>query len=169
MIEIATAIAVIKGLSTTVGLIDKVYDSFRRFTDTGQAGPSRTTSYYEGVVSSADNRELIHTTNGQPAQRITAAELAGKLSEGDLRHLRAVERALEINVRLWDEMVAEIPLEPNKLTAARYKLMQEDLAKNVANDLKGVLDFLCLLGFTLQDHYGAARDIAMRYSSGANR
>ena len=67
---------------------------------------------------------------------------------------------MEINVGVWDGIVANIELETNLANKARYELQLDDLKSKIAKDLAGVLRFVESLGFHLQDHYGAAKNIA---------
>ena len=102
MLDVIAATAVVKLVSDSVGLVDRVYDSWRKYTEQRKVEKSSQTEFYEKITSSKDNKALVHLLNGKPSRTITIDELKTKLSNMDKNHIEALERRLEINVRAWD-------------------------------------------------------------------
>ena len=71
MLEVAAAAAVVKLVADSVGLVDKVYDSWRKFTQNKKVEPSEKTEFYEKVTASNDGKAIIHLLNGQVSKQVT--------------------------------------------------------------------------------------------------
>src|SRR5262245_61369190 len=138
MIELAEAAAVVKVVADSFGLIDKVYDSWRKFTENRKVEKSEKTKYNERITSTNDNRVLVNSYYGETSKEVTIEELKNKLSPGDQRHIEALERRLEINVRTWDGIVGNIELETNLANKARYEQQLDDLKAKIGKDLAGI-------------------------------
>jgi hypothetical protein len=161
MIEIAAAIEVVKLVSSSVGLIDKVYDSWSKFVDTKKVD-SKVHAHFEKIEGANQNTELVHTVGGRPKETITIDQLRTRLNPGDLNYIDALYTRMEINERTWNGIVKEIELETNIANKTKYEIQLEQLKKKIGKDLDDILKFIEYLGFDLDDHYGSARAIAGR-------
>ena len=78
MLEIATITAIIGALSSAVGLVDKVTDSFIKYR-TGH-GDSIGKEHRMKITKSPDGESLIALEHGREMQRISYEQLSDKLA-----------------------------------------------------------------------------------------
>jgi hypothetical protein len=161
MIEFAAAVEIIKLASSSVGLIDKVYDSWKKFVESKKVD-SKVHAHYEKIEGGKQNTELVHTVGGHPKETITIDQLKKRLNPEDLNYIEALHARMLINERTWNTIVKEIELETNITNKTKYEIQLEQLQKKIGKDLEAILKFIEYLGFNLDDHYGSARFIAER-------
>lgn len=160
MIEVAAATGVIKLVSSSVGLIDKVYDSWTKYVGNNKIEQSRVSEYSEKIEAKNQNKELVYSIKGQPAQTLSYEELRINLSPQDFDTIDALSTRMTINVRTWQTIVRDIELETNLATKAKYEIQLDNLKKKIGDDLNAIIGFVEFLGFRLGDHYMSARAIA---------
>jgi len=95
---------------------------------------------------------LVGRVRGESRTRITAAELAQRLSPEDLDHVHTLETSMERWYADWKALYAGrgTNLGDDETLKAAVRRMRHDLVQ--------VLDFLQQLGFDLQDHYSRIRN-----------
>ncbi len=159
MVDPATAAIAIKTISSAVGLVDKVYDTWAKFRATGEVDNSPPREHYEKIETSASGDALVHTTNGQVAKEITREELAEVLTRQELTVLEAIEKKMEMLVSKWSQITAKFEtLTPAQQGVSKIEL--DDICADLSKCLGQVMQLLENIGFILQDHYGDVKMIA---------
>jgi hypothetical protein len=92
MIEVAAATAVVGLASSIVTLADKIWDSWKKYRETGVVTQPNGIDHGETIRATPGNTALVHTSYGHTARQITREELAKVLSEDDYDYLRALEK-----------------------------------------------------------------------------
>ena len=167
MIEAAAATQVIGLVSSSVTLIDKIYDSWQKYVGTKKAEKSEVTTYYEKITTSKDGKALVHSVDGRVSQTVTISQLKAQLAPTDVDYISALEVRMNANVKKWNAIVRNMALETDPAREAILEIKLDNLKVKIAEDCTGILGFSQQLGFCLQDHYGAARAIAAKVTSSA--
>ena len=165
MIEAAAAVKVVELVSSSVTLVDKIFDSWQKYVGTKNAEKSEVTTYYEKITRAKDGKSLVHSVNGTVSQTVTISQLKAKLNATDVDYISALEFRLDANVKKWNALIRSTAVELDPEREAILKIKLDNLMVKVAEDLSGILGFSQQLGFCLQDHYGAARAIAAKVTS----
>jgi len=163
-------VSLIAGIvSNSVGSIDKIYRGYADFlkekkgdvfefppdfqyTEDSKAGAFVATSRQTGVVY----------------QKITYEELRQKLNPGDRQYVEGLSDALNNYAKQWSSAYLARSM-ASGMDVGRYDAQLEFLAKQIADPLLKVLNFVESMGMSLDDHYLAARDIAKSYLAGETK
>ena len=159
MIDIAAASAAISTISSAVKLVDTVYDTWKKFRETGKVEASGKVDHYEKITKSETGDALVHSTDGHVAKEVTREELAKILGKNELSVLNALEKKMEILVAKWSGITEKFELlTPSQQGASKVEL--SDICDELAVCLDQIMTMLESIGFQLQDHYGAIKMIA---------
>lgn len=159
MIEIAAASAAIGAITSSVELVDKVYDTWVKFRESGEVEKITTKDHFEIVTSSDGGKSLVHMSNGVIAKKITREQLADVLERTDLMVLEALEKKMELLVAKWSSITSAFEtLTPAQQGASRIQL--DDICVDLSKCLSQTMLFLEKLGFELNDHYASVKMIA---------
>jgi hypothetical protein len=162
MIDIATAGFAIKTIASAVGTVDKLYDVFRKFREGDEVSrPSgkAPAAAAETVTAGDQDRELIHSVRGQETKRVTREDLAKMLNREDLTFVSTYEKRMSDLYGQWVDISQEIEL-ASGMQRAQLKAQIGLVADRIAECLRQIFDFLQKIGFQLDDHYRALRQIA---------
>lgn len=146
----------------TVGSMNAIGEEWALYASGSPGGPPQE---YRRVIE-ADDDEIVSRQYGQEVERITAAEFETKLDQEDLEYIYTLEDSMKNHYQLWRQYYPQrMHLSgPDQEKEVKDKLNK--LVQGIAQDLAGILDFLKLLGFDLDDHYlhyrSLARDITAR-------
>jgi hypothetical protein len=112
----------------------------------------------ETVTLVEQGQGLAHTVRGRETKRVTREELTKLLSPDDLKFVTTYEKRLSQLYDQWVDVSEQIET-TGGVEHARLKGQIVDIAKKMADCLKQILDFLPKIGFALDDHYQALRQI----------
>jgi hypothetical protein len=158
--DIGVITAIISAASSAVDLVDKVSRQFEKFL-TGKPDPLLSKEYSYQISETPDHKNLVTTYRGQERQRVTYAELAAKLSDADLNHIKTLETSMENYYQQWAAVYPTLSTEVNPLTKVKLEQQLKYLIANgMARDLQSIIDFIERCGLTLDDHYRRIRQLA---------
>jgi hypothetical protein len=90
---------------------------------------------------------MVQLEHGSELKRITREEFDQKLTSKQLEEVLVREKAMEINLAVWDEA------HPQRLLDPVQRQRDKDAVAAMAEDLHGVLRLVQRAGFWLDDHY----------------
>ena len=160
MLELAAVTSVVGSLTSIVGLSDKIFESWRKFRQSGEVEtpPETPPDYYE-KIEPAPGGGLAHSAGGD-VKIITREELSTRLSPTDQRVVTALEKQMDVLVRQWSALTEQYELTIDPSQKAIFEVKLDDICVKLSRCLLQVTTLLQYLGFQLQDHYGAMRMIA---------
>lgn len=131
--------------------------------DYASQSPSYPPHEYRRVILE-ENETIVSRQYGKELERITFDDFEQKLKPDDLDHINTLEKSLENHYALWKELYPQRTnlVDSEQEKAVNHKL--DKLVKAIAQDLKGTLQFLELLGFDLDDHYLRYRELARQFA-----
>ncbi len=145
-----------------IGSMNEIGEEWAAYASGSPGGPPQE---YRRVIE-ADDDEIVSRQYGQEVERITAAEFETKLDQEDLEHIYTLEESMKNHYRLWRQYYPQRMHVSGPDQEKEVKDKLNKLVQGIAQDLAGILDFLKLLGFDLDDHYlhyrSLARDITAR-------
>jgi hypothetical protein len=164
MIELATAAVIAKLVSDAVGAFDKI---FRAYMDVLK-GKQPTAQYIPPPDLAFRDSPQEHAfvaqsrSGGGTRQSVTYQELCKKLDEGDRRHIETLTRAMANYQRQWDSAYEQRSM-ASGMEIGRLDAQLEYLARQIADPLVKVLEFVEKMGLYLDDHYMMARNVTKEY------
>jgi hypothetical protein len=158
MVDPATITAIIGTVSAAVGLVDKVTDSFIKY-KTGRGDPVPK-EHRMKITAASDGKSLVGLEHGRETQRVTYDQLIVKMSNDDLRYIRALEKSMNVHFSIWEEVYPQLASESNPITKAKLKQQLDSIVDDMGNDLTKILGFVEMTGLYLDDHYQNIRHIA---------
>jgi hypothetical protein len=137
-------------LANATRLVDKLWSGLEpALTDRRYRVPDEYRLHY-----ALDGEDVIAVQRaGGEQQRVTRAELERRLERDQLRHIRVLERSMEVNLAIWEERY------PKRVLDKRSRRRAEEAAAALAEDLAGVLDAVEQSGLYLDDHYLDVRQV----------
>lgn len=157
MVDVATISAIVGLAASSVGLIDKITDSYLKFWGRDSGVPKE---HRSKIVAGEDGKSLIRLVHGQEAQRVTYQEMTKRLSEDDLSYIRALEKSMKTHKSVWEGAYPQLASEVNPVAKAKIKAQLDDVAEDMGKDLQKILTFVEKTGLYLDDHYYAISSIA---------
>lgn len=122
-----------------------------------EAPDYRTVSEYQGEVVKVVSRE------GVQMQTITAYDLL-RLDKKDQDHIQVYKEKMDYLYRLWKKIYVKVDKSTDELHIAKTEEQLADLAKQMCQELRNILDFLeQQLHLHLHDHYREIRDICVKH------
>lgn len=155
MIDLATAAASAALLNNAVSAVDKVYNWVRALNKQAPASlglrsdPQKAVLQYESLDGTPEPTRVV----------MTYAELAAKLTEDDVRHIKSFEQRMKAAMVQWEKLNASLSLyedvERGRIEANMERLKERDICPS----LREIVQFIERLGVDLQDHYASVRSI----------
>lgn len=162
MIDPGSATLAITTISSAVGLVDKVFDTWAKFRRTGEVKVAAPSDHYEKIAATPNGDSLVHTTDGDVANIVTRDQLASRLTRAELTVLEAIEKRMDFLVAQWSEITSAFEtLTPAQKGVSKVQL--NDICRELSNCLSTIMSMLETVGFQLQDHYGAVKMIAQAH------
>jgi DNA polymerase I-like protein with 3'-5' exonuclease and polymerase domains len=163
-LDIPTVSSIVGVLVSSVGLIDKVTDTYLKFR--GQESPVAK-EHKAKIVAGSDGISLVRLEHGAEIQRVTYEELTKKLTPSDLSYVRALESSMNTHKTIWESAYPSLASEVNPVAKAKIQVQLDAVATDMEKDLKRILTFVENTGLYLDDHYIAVKDIATQHQQGA--
>ena len=135
MIDVALVATIIGILSNSVGLVDKVTDTYLKFR--GKQSPVDK-EHRAKIVAGGDGKSLVRLKHGQEVQRVTYEELTNKLSESDLSYVRALESSMNTHKDIWESAYPSLASEVNPVAKAKIQKQLDAVLTDMEDDLKPV-------------------------------
>ncbi len=164
MIELATAALIAKMASDAVGAIDKIFRGYADVVKKKELSaadiPPPDFVYVNDPKKGAFVAQSRQT--GETYQTVTYEELRNKLDDGDRQYIETLTRAMENYQRQWNSAYEQKSM-ASGMEIGKLDSQLDYLARQIADPLIKVLDFVSKMGLYLDDHYIKARDISRRY------
>jgi len=155
--DLPTISAIIAALTGSVGLIDRVTDTYLKFRGTQTGVPKE---HRAKIVAGSDGTSLVRLEHGREVERVTYEELTRKLNSGDLSYVRALESSMNTHKQIWESALPSLASEINPVAKAKVQVQLDAIAGDMEKDLLQILDFVTRTGLHLDDHYASVRHIA---------
>jgi hypothetical protein len=166
MIDLVTAALIAKMASDAVGAFDKIFrgyiDVLKKKVPSAQYVPPPDFAYVNRPNESAFVAQSRRT--GQTYQTVTYDELRSRLSEGDRAYIETLTQAMQNYERQWNSAYVQRSM-ASGMDIGRLDAQLEFLARQMADPLIKVLDFVQTMGLSLDDHYSMTRNLAQQYLS----
>lgn len=164
MIDLSTAGIIAKLVGDAVGAIDKIYRGYADFNKMKYKSDSIERPPDLNYLDSPDQKAFVAKSlrTGDVFQKVSYDDLCKKLTGQDLEYIETLTRAMENYEKQWLSVYEQRSMAAG-LELARLDTQLDYLAKQIADPLKRVLEFIEKMGLWLSDHYLRARDIANEY------
>lgn len=164
MIDLITASIIAKLVSDAVGAFDKI---FRGYSDVIKGREPRAANIPPPDFAYVDNpaqRSFVaqSRSTGATYQTVTYEELSRKLDGSDKKYVETLTRAMQNYERQWN-IVYEQRSMASGIELGRLDTQLEYLARQMADPLIKILEFVEKMGLHLDDHYHMARNVTQQY------
>ena len=161
MIELATAALIAKLVSDSVGAFDKIV---RAYVDVLERKKRHLPPPDLAFEDSPEENAFVSRSRstGETYQTVTYEELCNRLNDSDLKHIETLTQSMENYQNQWNAAYEERSMSTGK-DIGRLDSQLEFLARQMADPLVKVLDFVEKMGLRLDDHYLTARNISQNY------
>ena len=163
MLDIPTVASIVGVLVQSVGLVDKVTDTYLKFRGKESPVPKE---HKAKIVAGSDGTSLVRLEHGSEVQRVSYEELTKKLAPTDLSYVRALEASMNTHKAIWESAYPSLASEVNPVAKAKVNVQLDAVATDMEKDLTRILTFIEKTGLYLDDHYMAVRDIATQHRQG---
>lgn len=164
MIELATAALIAKMASDAVSAIDKIFRGYADVVKKKELSPPDIPPPDFAYVNDSERNAIVAQSRrtGQTYQTVTYEELRNKLDDSDREYIQTLTRAMDNYQRQWNSSYEQRSM-ASGMDIGRLDTQLDYLARQIADPLVKVLDFVSKMGLYLDDHYIGAREISRRY------
>ena len=150
-------LAVLTSVSTTLGIIDKVYNQIDRF---AEKQPDPPVERPHSVIAQKTGDTIRFISPGPPEEQITAAEM-DQLDPQSRQLITSIEQSMTQQFDQWTVLYPRRN-SPDRQENVQVNTQLDQLAKGMCEDLGRLLSFLEGMGKILQDHYSSVRFICTK-------
>jgi hypothetical protein len=163
MIDWQTSSYIAAVVANAVTSIDKLYRGYADFFKRMKADEP-TPEPDLRIQNKPDERAFVSTSlhTGATQQSVTYEALRARLESRDRAYVETLGQALDNYEKQWNAAFLAKSM-ASGMDVGRYDAQLDYLAKQIADPLLKVLDFVEHMGLGLDDHYLAARRIAKEY------
>ncbi|WP_034859726.1 hypothetical protein [Sinorhizobium sojae] len=164
MIDLATATVIAKMASDAVGAFDKIFRGFADVVAKKEPTAPHVPPPDFVYIDSPEQKAFVAKSRktGATYQTVTYQTLCETLSGGDREYIETLTRAMENYQRQWNSAFEQRSL-ASGMDVGRMDAQLDYLARQIADCLIKVLDFVGKMGLHLDDHYSMARHVAGKY------
>ena len=164
MIDLATAAIIAKTAADAVGAFDKIYRGFADFVSKKEPTASNLPPPDFAYMDSPGDQALVAKSRrtGENYQVVSYEELSRRLDTSDREFIETITRSMTSYQRQWSTVFEQRSM-ASGIEIARLDAQLDYIAKQIADCLIHILDFVQRIGLRLDDHYHMARHISKRY------
>lgn len=155
----ATIAAIVGLLTSSVGLVDKVADTYLSYRKKSAVSDAE---HRSRITTSDDGRDLVALDHGHEMQRVSYKELTDRLDVDDLQYIKSIEKSMKSHKQIWESVYPQLATTIDPIVKAKLEQQLDQVCEAMSVDLVRILNFVEKTGLYLDDHYGAVRDIAAR-------
>jgi hypothetical protein len=150
--------------SDAVGAIDKIFRGYADVVKKKELSAADISPPDFAYVNDSNKSAFVAQSRrtGATHQTVTYEELRSKLDDNDREYIQTLTRAMENYQRQWNSAYEQRSM-ASGMDIGRLDSQLDYLARQIADPLVKVLDFVRKMGLYLDDHYVIAREISQRY------